>query len=326
MNAFERQHIRDIALRNRNISLTIDSAMKDIAHRFQTVKGKRFASIMDGRLKDLHDQLLSDSKAGIRNQWMLANKMNNKGLDGYLASVKISDRLNQSFRSPNISALNAFMDRSDKGLNLSGRVWNITDGVKTEMNGLISSGVLQGKSAVKTAKELSRYVKGSPIRYKGKLIKGQNIDYRAIRLAATEANMAFRTADYLQNSKLPFVTGVTVELSPAHPFPDICDEMAGDYPKGFHFTGWHPNCICFVTHDTMPPKEFVDYIKTGEINQGRFTTRIPSRATRYLKKNGERIQGYKNTPYWMKDNFTEDLALKEAVRVKGVKKQIAMVK
>lgn len=242
MNAFERAHIRDIALRNRKIEQAINDAVKDIGRRFTTVKGKRFASIMTGRLKDLHDQILNDGKDGIRNQWMLANKMNNKGLDGYLASVKISDALNQSFRAPNLSALNAFIDRTEKGMNLSDRVWSFTDGVKDSMEGLIKSGVLEGKSAITLSKELKGFINGKPIRYEGRLIPGKNLNFQAIRLAATEMNMAFRTSDYLQNSRLPFTTGVTVHLSAAHPETDICDALQGEYPKGFNFTGWHPLC------------------------------------------------------------------------------------
>jgi len=118
----------------------------------------------------------------------------------------------------------------------------MTNGTKKEIESLISQGVLEGKSARVLSKELKGYVKGKPIRYAGTLIKGANLNYQAIRLAATEMNMAFRTADYLQNSRLPFVTGVTVELSAAHPISDICDELQGHYPKGFNFTGWHPLC------------------------------------------------------------------------------------
>lgn len=240
MNSFERAHIRDIALRNRKIETAVNRAVTDISKRFTTVKGKRFAGVLTGRLADLHDQILNDGKDGIRNQWMLANKMNNKGLDGYLASVKISDALNQSFRSPNLGALNAFLDRTEAGMNLSERVWAFTDGVKTEMQDLIGRGVLEGKAAIPLSKELVRFINGKPIPYEGTLIPGKNLNYQAIRLAATEMNMAFRTSDYLQNSRLPFVTGVTVELSGSHPQEDICDELAGEYPKGFQFTGWHP--------------------------------------------------------------------------------------
>ncbi len=28
---------------------------------------------------------------------------------------------------------------------------------------------------------------------------------------------------------------------------DICDELAGRYPKDFKSTGWHPQCRCYMT-------------------------------------------------------------------------------
>jgi hypothetical protein len=324
MNSYERAHIRDIAIRNQKIGKTVDDAMKDLAKRYTTVKGKRFASIMNERLEQLHDQILNNGKDGIKNQWMLANKMNNKNIDGYLASIKVSDALQKSFRSPNLSALNAFLDRTEKGMNLSDRVWNFTEGVKGQMEGLISRGVLEGKSAIALSKELKQYINGKPIRYEGTLIPGKNLNYQAIRLAATEMNMAYRTSDYLQNSRLPFVTGVTINLSGAHPVEDICDELAGEYPKGFQFVGWHPMCICYATYDTLDKEEFVQYIKSGEIEQSRFTTAIPDKAQTYIDKNGERLLGYENTPYWLRDNFTKDLELRDVVRVDGVKKPIKM--
>jgi len=312
MNAFERQRVRDIAARNRQISKAVDNAMKDLSRRFTTAKGRRFASIMNRRLEALHDQILNLSEGGIRNQWQLSNKMNNNTIDGYLAGVKVSDALLTSYRSPNLSALNAFLDRTEAGMNLSDRIWQVTDGVRTEMQDLISSSVLEGKSAVRLSRELKGYIAGKPIKYEGKLIKGSNLNFQAIRVAASEMNMAFRKSDFLQNSKLPFVTGVTVRLSPAHQIEDICDEMAGEYPKGFEFIGWHPLCMCYATYNTLPKEEFVKYIETGEIDSKRFVKGVPGRAQRYLNKNGARLLGYENPPYWL-DNFTKNLTLKKTV-------------
>jgi len=302
MNAFERAHIRDIARRNRQISVAVDDAMIDIARRYTTVKGRRFAGVMQGRLAELHEQIVNNGHMGIRNQWALANKMNDRKLDGYLAGVRVSDAIQKSFRAPNLGALNAFLDRREAGLNLSDRVWRVTDGVRGQMDDLISRGVLEGKSAIELSKELKGFVKGRPIRYEGTLIKAKNLNFQAIRVTATEMNMAFRTSDYLQNSQLPFVTGVTVELSPAHPFQDICDELAGNYPKGFQFSGWHPLCICYATWDTLPRDEFARYIQTGEMDASRFTTAIPPNARQYLAANGKRLAGYRNPPYWLRDN------------------------
>ncbi|HDY86551.1 MAG TPA: hypothetical protein ENH82_00365 [bacterium] len=317
MNLFEHEHVNDILLRNRQISRTIDSAMKDLARRFTTVKGRRFARVMNKRLALLHDHLLKIDETGIRNQWILSNRMTNKSIDGYLAGVTVSDALIKSFRNPNLSALNAFITRSQNGFNLSQRVWNITDEIKSEMTDLISTGVLEGKSAIVLSKELTKYVKGRPIRYKGTLIPGKNLTFQSIRLAANEMNMAFRTSDFLQNSQLPFTTGVTVHLSAAHPRPDICDEMQGEYPKGFEFVGWHILCICFATYDTLPKEDFAKYIEGGKINQKFYMKGIPKRAQSYINKNGQRLLGYKNVPFWMETNFTQDLKLRQSVKIGG---------
>ena len=76
-------------------------------------------------------------------------------------------------------------------------------------------------------------------------------------MTATENNMAYRTADHEAWGELDFVIGQHIQLSNNHtiknskgirvPFHDICDEMEGNYPKDFKFTGWHPFCRCFAT-------------------------------------------------------------------------------
>jgi len=324
MNKIEARHVRDIAKRTRQISTVIDDTITDISRRFTTVRGKRFATVMTDRLEQLHDQVLTATESGIRNQWMMSNEMNNKGLDGYFANVKIADGLQQSFRAPNVSALNAFIDRRDFGMNLSDRVWDFTNGVKGEMERAISTGVMGGKSAVALSRDLKKYIKGKPIKYGGKLLKGKNLEFQALRIAATEMNMAFRMSDYVQNSKLPFVSSVTVHLSPAHPIYDICNDMAGKYPKGFYFVGWHPLCICYATYDTIPVDDFVKYIKTDKIDKRKFTRAIPGKAQRYIEKNGARFMNYKNTPYWLRDNFTKGLELRKTIHIPFVGDKVAM--
>ena len=313
MNAYQQQHMRDMVQQKIQIVKTVDDAMDDLAKRYTTTKGRRFAGAMEERLEGLRVQLEGKITGGIKNQWALANKMNGKKLDGYLGAVKVSDAVQKSLRTPNLPALNAFIDRTTAGWNLSDRVWNFKDGVDTEMQRLVRRSVLVGKSAKELSKELKGFIRGKPIPYKGGLIAAKNLNYQAIRVAATEMNMAFRSADYLQNSRLPFVTGVTVHLSNAHPRYDICDEMAGQYPKGFYFIGWHPFCICYVTYDTLEKEEFVRYIKTGNMNVNKLRTRIPNAAEAYITKNGQKFLNYKNPPYWLRDNFTDKLLLREEI-------------
>ena len=49
--------------------------------------------------------------------------------------------------------------------------------------------------------------------------------------------------------QIPEIIGYRIEVSPGNKYgsvrkKDICDELAGDYPKEFVFTGWHYNCRC----------------------------------------------------------------------------------
>ncbi|MCD7721478.1 MAG: hypothetical protein LUI09_04540, partial [Prevotellaceae bacterium] len=69
----------------------------------------------------------------------------------------------------------------------------------------------------------------------------------AMRVTRTETNMAYRRADHDRWQRLDFVLGQHIEPSGQHPKEDICDELAGDYPKDFVFEGWHPQCMCVCT-------------------------------------------------------------------------------
>ena len=96
----------------------------------------------------------------------------------------------------------------------------------------------------------------------------------AMRLARTETNMAYRTADQERWRQLDFVIGYRVVLSDNHPEPDICNDLSakrgekgsrGVYPKDFVFKGWHPQCRCYVVPILADEKEF-DKIQEAILN------------------------------------------------------------
>lgn len=138
----------------------------------------------------------------------------------------------------------------------------------------------------------------------------------ARRLAVTEINIAYRKADFLRYQKLDFIVGIEIVLSGNHtlngePFHDICDELAGKYPKDFLFTGWHPLCRCstkpiFKTDDEIARDE--QKILRGEpidLNSKNQIDKTPKAFNQWLKNNAERIEkAYaKNTlPYFLRDN------------------------
>jgi hypothetical protein len=134
----------------------------------------------------------------------------------------------------------------------------------------------------------------------------------AQRLARTETNIAYRTAEYDRWQDMHFVVGIEIRLSNNHPEPDICDDLKGIYPKTFKWTGWHPNCRCYqvpvlATHGELD--KMLDNILDGKspdnVECSGEVTAMPNRIVRWARKNAERMEKAKSAgtlPYFYKDN------------------------
>lgn len=263
---------------------------------------------------------------GIEESWDLSNKKNNILVDRRLAKSKLPKNIKQTFYDPNIDALKAFKERRENGMDLSNRVWNTLDPFKKELEQSIGLAIADGKPAAETARNIKKYLNEPDRRFRRvrsedgslKLSKaardynpGQGV-YRsshknAMRLARTETNMSYRTADHDRWQSLPFVTGIEVRLSNAHPKYDICDRLKGKYPKDFLFRGWHPQCLCNAVAVMASDKDFEameDAILAGEDipmanNQ---VEDVPDSFKGWLTDNIDRVNGWKNKPYFMRDN------------------------
>ena len=222
-------------------------------------------------------------------------------------------------------------------------MWRYTDQFKAEIELGLDVGIRNGLSADDMSQELRQYLK-----YPDKLFRrvrdehgelqlskraaalhpGRGV-YRssyknARRLAATETNMAYMTADYERWQQLDFVVGIRIELSNNHtlngqPFTDICDELSaplgskntrgkGCYPKDFKFTGWHPLCRCHVVTILKTDEEMAEdtrRILAGEPLDGKSVNRVddvPKEFKQWLKDNEERAKYHSSVPYFIKDN------------------------
>ena len=152
----------------------------------------------------------------------------------------------------NSDALKAFQKRKDKGFNVSAKLWQQSTIYKQELEAAISCAIQKGTSAITLSKQISKYLLDFPSLqkdYKDKYGSAEHLkdcEYRSIRLARSEINMAYRTAENERWKQMDFVVGYEIKLSSSHhhrmPHGDICDRLAGKYPKDFVWTGWHPNC------------------------------------------------------------------------------------
>ncbi|MBD0822631.1 hypothetical protein [Aestuariibaculum marinum] len=271
---------------------------------------------------------------GTTDAWSMADNHNDAFVDNYVKGVKLPNPA--LYYQRNTEALQAFLKRSSNGLDLSKRVWNLTNQTQSQLEYFIADGLTEGRSAAKLAGDIQKYLKAPDKRFRrkrspitGKLISSDPAkDYKpgtgvyrssyknALRLARNEINIAYRTADMERRKQLDFVVGIKVNLSQAHTVYDICDELKGEYPKEFVFVGWHPNCLCFTTSVLLSKKDFIEQLKTGKVPKSKYIKSIPESASNYLNKNSERIKGLSNTPYFIRDNFknTKDgFALKNSI-------------
>lgn len=96
------------------------------------------------------------------------------------------------------------------------------------------------------------------------------------------------------------------------PLTDICDELAGNYPRGFKFTGWHPNCRCHTETILLNGADFEDFIKAKregrayDITKARgYVAEPPVAFKAWVKGNAGCIAAAAKagtTPYFIKDN------------------------
>ena len=131
----------------------------------------------------------------------------------------------------------------------------------------------------------------------------------AMRLTRTETNAAYRLADQDRWQRMDFVVGMRVHKSNNHPTEDICDVLAGDYPKTFKFSAWHPQCRCYVTSILCTKEEMMQMqrdILAGKSTNGFRSVNevrtVPKAFTDWVDANGDRIMRAKALPYFLKDN------------------------
>ena len=331
---------------------------------------------VDGYIKQMGAGLQSNIEEGDSEAWTLSNTKNDAMVDYLAGTYNIPKETLKEWKHPHLEALESFTERTMKGMNISNGgsaveaitgVWNLTQ-FKSELELAFETGIGKGKSAVELAKDVKQYLK-----YPDKLFRrvrervvvdkdgkkhrvgalrlskataafhpGRGVyrsSYRnALRLTATENNIAYRTCDHTRWQALDFVLGQEIRLSNNHtlngkPFTDICDELAGRYPKDFKFTGWHPWCRCYAVSILADEKEVNEYcqrIADGEsVRDFKFTGKQPEppeKFTRWIKDNEDRIVSAKSLPYFIKDNGKYVTAVTERVKLKITKSEAEELK
>lgn len=337
------KNVEDITKKLRNIynSIIRQAAKLGLTVDFDSEGEDVFSFDNFPRIKERIDKLFDEMResiytyvlSGIDVEWALSEEKNDYILAEIFAKSKISEDDLSVFKARNEEAKEAFKKRSISGMSLSNRVWNLTKQFKREIELSLSVGIEEGKSADSISRDIRSYLNNPNKLFRRvrdkygnlKLSKaaaayhpGQGV-YRssyknALRLARTEINIAYRSADHEAWKGKPYVLGIEIRLSNNHtlngePFVDICDYLAGKYPREFKFTGWHPQCRCNAVPITPTEDEMIDFAKkiaNGEdVSKYKFKGQIkemPDVFKIWYDENYERVQDMKTKPYFITDN------------------------
>lgn len=276
---------------------------------------KQIADIQMQFVDDIHSVIYRGTSEEWKNSNEVQDLIADKVLQAYDAIV--DKKKYTVLYQTNSDALKAFQSRKDKGFNISDKLWNQSTIYKEELEAAISCAIQKGTSAITLSKQISKYLLDFPSLkkdYKEKYGSAKHLldcEYRSIRLAASEINMAYRTAENERWKQMDFVVGYEIKLSSSHhhrmPHGDICDMLAGRYPKDFVWTGWHPNDLCYKIPILKTEEEFWEWdglsdVSTESINE---VKDIPDEFKKWVLDNQQKIEKARerNTlPYFLRDN------------------------
>ncbi|MCG8580456.1 MAG: hypothetical protein MI866_11090, partial [Bacteroidales bacterium] len=287
------------------------------------IRNSRIENAIEMELAAFHQDVLDIIEAEQKAGWNLSDMKNDTIFKNYISGMGLSSAVKEGLFVRNMDALAAFQKRKTAGIDLSQRVWNLARQNKEHIELFLQGGIATGRSAVEIARDLKQYLNNPDKRFRrvrnpktGKLElskpaqnyhPGQGV-YRssvqnALRLSRTETNIAYRSSDHERWRDNETILGVEVKLSAAHPITDICDYMAGQYPKEFKFVGWHPSCICYSVPVLLSQDDFVKHLH-GDLDASKqYVKTLPKNANKYIADNTSRFRGWKNEPYWLRDNF-----------------------
>lgn len=285
---------------------------KDVGRKDVWVSNKAIEKQIDVHLKQLQDQLLKLIESGANDSWNFAHEKNDKFIKAYIKGMALPKVVEKGMFIRNAEAFQAYFNRIEDGMTFSDRVTNnVIEGAKEQIQFYLKSGISAGRSADVISRDIRQLLKDPDKRFHrikndaGKLIESapmknyhpghgvyKSAYKNAVRIAATETNLAYRLADSERWKRNESVLGFEVKRSKNGLPCVVCDSLKGKYPKGFVFPGWHPFCICLAVPIMMTTEESARYYAEkyssdytgGKVNPT-YVTDIPTHAQTFLDKN-----------------------------------------
>ena len=316
----------------------------DAGQEFKFDSSPAAARQMVAIISQLAMQASSLIKQGDKEAWEAGDKNASRTLaatfgkttDGQKTLDALTERGKEDMRARGATAEQHYRNR-EESVAFSTSVWK--EQAQKDLELIIQNGIKQGKSAEQISRDIRPYLNNPNAYYRrvrnketgelelseaAKKYKPGRGVYRsafknALRLARTEVNIAYATAQWEAFQSNPLVTGIRISLSNNHttlnrqgkrvPLHDMCDELQGDYPKTFRWTPWHPQCRCTMTPITISDEDFKKRMRAlfaGTLDDWKpqdTVTKMPETFTGWMDRNKERLAKGKNIPAFVKDNY-----------------------
>jgi len=283
-----------------------EQAPKDVPFNLDAYPGIKQG--IEKELQLLAKQIHASIVQGINNEWVLSSNKNDEMVKELLNGRALPPILEQKWMGRNLEALQAFKQRTIKGINLSERVWATVKTQAVTIEQSMALGIYGGTPAAQLASEMKQYLKEPDKLFRrvrdaqgnlrlSKAAKayepGRGV-YRssyknALRLTRTETNAAYLKADHERWQKEDFILGIEVRRSGVPYNCDICEALKGEYPKTFEFTGHHPNCLCYAVPILAKEEDFlksIDAALDGKEYDFNPQTEMPENYLTFVKETG----------------------------------------
>ena len=119
---------------------------------------KKVQQEVETLLRQLHAVTTAAIKQGIELEWEQANEECDKLVQSCFGREVLKDPMFDAYTTHNERAMNAFIARSERGLNLSDRVWKSVRQLRDEMEVAITVSVGEGASAQQMSRRVRQYL------------------------------------------------------------------------------------------------------------------------------------------------------------------------
>ena len=223
-------------------------------------------------LRVAQSALWGDLGASVHSGVVAAAQKGGTAAEGVLASVfgkngvPVPSALLAGWREQAKAGIDAILAKSANGIPLSRAVYKAQALSIGQVDRKVSQGLLLGHNHKTIAKSVKDMILPT--------VAG-GVSYAAHRLARTEINHAYQTAQAKRHEPEPWNKGMKWNLSKSHPKPDVCNVNATkdlyDLGPGVYTFGnkpeSHPNCLCYQTPVTVSEDEFMDAFLAGDYNE-----------------------------------------------------------